>query len=116
MAADPTRFDLVIVGTPVWNASVSAPIRTFLGKYSGHLRHVAFFLSYGGRGSRRAFRQMERLAGGRPVATLAVREAIIDHGRLENEAQAFVDEIRAELRGEVTGRARAEGLRSAAAS
>jgi flavodoxin len=30
MRRDPNDYDVVVVGTPVWNASVSAPVRTFL--------------------------------------------------------------------------------------
>jgi hypothetical protein len=29
MNTDPNDYDLVLVGTPVWNASVSTPVRTY---------------------------------------------------------------------------------------
>jgi flavodoxin len=94
LVADPNRYDLVVIGTPVWNASVSAPVRTFL-EGAGRLHRVAFFLSHGGRGSARVFRQMARLAGTKPVATLAVRERAIWRGRIGSELQTFVDRVRA---------------------
>jgi flavodoxin len=97
---DPADYDLVIVGGPVWNASVSAPVRTFLELHSGKLRRVAFFVSYGGMGSRRVFRQMGRLAGTRALAMLAVREKTIDHGQLKDKVDPFVEEIRMELKAE----------------
>jgi flavodoxin len=97
---DPADYDLVIVGTPVWNASVSVPVRTFLELYSGKLRHVAFFLSHGGTGRRRVFRQMERLAGAKPLAKLAVREKTVDHGELKSNVDPFVEEVRTELKTE----------------
>jgi flavodoxin len=97
---DLADYDLVIVGSPVWNASVSGPVRTFFELHSRKLRRVAFFLSYGGTGSRRVFRQMERLARTRPLATLAVREKTIDHGRLKDKVDPFVERIRMELKAE----------------
>jgi len=97
LGTDPEPYDLVIVGTPVWNASVSAPVRTFLKQHSGRLHRVAFFLSHGSSGRRRVFAQMERLAGTRPLATMAVREAAIRRHRFDLDVQRFVDEIRAAL-------------------
>lgn len=102
LKVDPTDYDLVIVGTPVWNASVSAPVRTFLEVYSGRLRRVAFFLSYGGSGKGRVFRQMERLAGTKPLTKLAVRERTIDHDRLKGRLEPFVEDVRTELKAEAS--------------
>jgi len=65
---DPSAYDLVIVGTPIWNASPSAAIRTYLTASHGRLKNVAFFCTYGGRGSRRAFRQMRDACARRPVS------------------------------------------------
>lgn len=110
MTVNPADYDLVIVGTPVWNASVSAPVRAFFERYSGRLARVAFFLSYGGTGRRRVFHQMGRLARARPLATLAVREATIDHKRFDDEVHAFVEEVRTELQAEARS-ARESGIR-----
>lgn len=35
---NPADYDLVVVGTPVWSASISTPIRTWLEEHVGHLR------------------------------------------------------------------------------
>lgn len=37
---NPAEYELVIVGTPVWNGSVSAPIRTWLQDWAGRLPHA----------------------------------------------------------------------------
>ena len=38
---DLAAFDLVVIGTPVWRASVSSPVRTFLEAHAGHVsRHA----------------------------------------------------------------------------
>lgn len=98
LKADPLQYDLVIVGTPVWDAAVSAPVRAFLRDYGGQLHRVAFFLTYGGSGARRVFRQMRRLAGRKPLATLAVREVAVRRYQFEDDARRFVNDLREESR------------------
>src|SRR5262245_61498729 len=39
-------YDLVIVGTPVWNASVATPVRAYLEANGDRIRRVAFFCSH----------------------------------------------------------------------
>src|SRR6478752_7099448 len=34
---DPAAYDVVLIGTPVWNASVSAPVRRFLEEHGRKL-------------------------------------------------------------------------------
>ena len=71
---DPRDYDLVVLGTPVWASNMSSPMRAYLGAARGRLPRVAFFCTMGGRGDERAFLEMEKLAGARPVAVLALRE------------------------------------------
>jgi flavodoxin len=63
MNTDPASYDLVVVGTPVWAWSVSSPVRSYLAAYRGHLPDIAFFCTMGGRGSERAFEEMQAIAG-----------------------------------------------------
>lgn len=88
---DPTQYDLVIVGTPIWGASVSSPVRSYLEAHRNELRTVAFFCTEGGRGDQRAFAQMADLCGVAPIATLAVRQSA-----LEDSARA-VERFAAEI-------------------
>jgi flavodoxin len=93
---DLSQYDLVVVGTPVWNASVSSPVRAFLTRNRGQLKRVAFFCTMGGRGAERAFREMERASGRRPADVLVVREHDLrgDWGR---SIDRFVREVRSVL-------------------
>ncbi|HOX07876.1 MAG TPA: flavodoxin [Planctomycetota bacterium] len=74
LAFDPAAYDLVVLGTPVWAWTMASPVRTFLTEQAAKLKGVAFFCTQGGSGAERAFRQMEELAGRKPVATLALLE------------------------------------------
>jgi menaquinone-dependent protoporphyrinogen IX oxidase len=69
---DPSSFDLVVIGTPVWAWSVSSPVRSYLSANKDRLPAVAFFCSLGGAGSETAFAQMQGIVGKRPRATCAI--------------------------------------------
>jgi hypothetical protein len=87
---DPSRYDLVILGTPVWYWSLSAPVRSFLASQSRRLAKVAFFVTEGGSGERRVFRQMAEVAGTQPVATLAVTQRDVESGQASRAIDHFV--------------------------
>ena len=93
---DLRAYDLVVVGTPVWNMNVSSPVRAFLVRNRGDLPRVAFFCTCGGRGGERAFREMTKACGKSPTDVLVLRE-----GDLKRDwspaVERFVREIRATL-------------------
>ena len=70
---DPSEYDLVVVGTPVWCGSLTPPVRAYLSKYRKALPQVAFFCTAGDPAKFRAFEQMRKIAGKAPAATLAVK-------------------------------------------
>jgi flavodoxin len=90
LAKSPADYDIVIVGTPVWNASVSTPVRTFLTLYKNALPEVAFFCTYGGRGSERAFAQMAGILGRAPRATVAIRDAEMETELAKARLREFI--------------------------
>jgi flavodoxin len=87
---DPANYDLVLVGSPVWYASVSSPVRSYLSRYRDRLRNVAFFCTCGGTGAPRALRHMAKACGRPPLATLVVRAAHAQSGAWEGAAAAFL--------------------------
>ena len=95
---DPFPYDVVVVGTPVWVSSISAPVREYLSQKAGAIRHAAFFLTLGGSGAKSVFRQMEELCGTAPVALLSVREIDLEPGRGVPNVEAFAEEVSEWLR------------------
>jgi flavodoxin len=92
---DPAAFDLVIIGTPVWQVSIASPVRTYLRDHAAKLRQVAFFCTLGGMGSRYVFREMEELCGKVPLATLARTERQLASADLADAVKAFAAQLRA---------------------
>lgn len=80
-AKDPSGYDLVVVGTPIWAWTVSAPVRAYLSKNRDKLKKVAFFCTGINRGT--TFSEMEALCGKRPVATLLVEEKEAAGGKFD---------------------------------
>jgi flavodoxin len=88
---DPSAYDLVLIGTPIWNASVSAPIRTYLEANRDRMKQVAFFCTHGSSGSARVLRQLEQLAAKAPVATLVLRTSHVHYEDIDRRLHDFVD-------------------------
>jgi flavodoxin len=74
----PSDYDLVVIGSPIWNISLSSPVRTYIRQHRREIKDAAFFCTCGGSGAARVFEQMAEESGQRPVALLAVREAELD--------------------------------------
>jgi menaquinone-dependent protoporphyrinogen IX oxidase len=95
LTRDPGVYDLIVVGTPIWNASLSTPVRTFLQDQKAKLHDVAFFCTMGRMGSARVFEQMQRESGRLPVAKLALAEYQLHSPDLPTMIRSFVYRVRA---------------------
>jgi hypothetical protein len=95
---DPADYDVVVVATPVWAQSVSPPVRTYLWHERARLPQVAFVATEGAIGDERAFEQMKTLAGRAPVATLAVRDRVVEKGAPRGEVARFAEAVLAGVR------------------
>lgn len=81
--SDPTAFDLVVIGTPVWAATCAPAVRTFCAQFAGKLPRVAFVATMGGSGAVGAFKAMQACCGAVPVATLTLTDKAIRKGDAE---------------------------------
>jgi flavodoxin len=89
---DPSKYDVVIIGTPVWAYKMSCAVRTYLTQNKGKIKKAAFFCTYGGSGEEATYKDMEELVGA-PVATLGLktREVLSDDlsGKIADFARNF---------------------------
>jgi flavodoxin len=91
---DPSTYDLIVVGTPVWAWSVSSPVRAYIIENKAKFPALAFFCTLGGAGSDNAFAQMQDLAGKSPVACLSVTARDLASGDDRARLSAFVESLR----------------------
>jgi flavodoxin len=96
---DLRSYDLVLIGSPVWDRSVSTPVRTYLGDHAAELPNVAFFLTFGGDGKEQAFSQMSALSGKAPLATLALTQEQMLHDTPVEAVARFVEGLVLQLGG-----------------
>ncbi|GAH72917.1 unnamed protein product, partial [marine sediment metagenome] len=91
--SDPSSYELVIIGTPVWAWTMSPAIRTYITEQKGKLGEVAFFLTTGGSGMESTFSHMEELCGKAPRARLGLKAKEVLKGDPTERIRAFVDEL-----------------------
>ncbi len=80
---NPKDFDLVVIGTPMWEG-VTPAVRAYLSLYSSKFKKVAFFATFNA-SAENAFYVMEKLSKKKPIATLEIQDRQIhvkDHKRM----------------------------------
>jgi flavodoxin len=69
---DPSNYDLIILGTPVWMGKLSSPMRSYIIKEKSKFQKVAFFCTESSTGASTVFKTMAQLCAKQPIATLEV--------------------------------------------
>jgi hypothetical protein len=94
---DPSTYDLVVIGTPVWVGTMSSPVRSYLFKHAGHLRRCAFFSVMGGRGGEDTVREMQLACGAMDAPTCVLTQSEVENGLYEEKCAPFVRSLRDEI-------------------
>jgi len=89
-AKDPSDYDVVIAGTPIWSFTVSSPVRTYLLQNKGKFKKLAFYCMSDGSGGGRAFKEMERVCGVKLAATLEMTSREISSGVHKEKIKQFL--------------------------
>jgi flavodoxin len=91
---DPSAYDLVIIGTPVWNNTISTPIRTYISMKKDKIANAAFFITQGRKESD-ALDVMQKVMAKEPKATLQlIRVNGLDEAEYEKKVEDFVTKVR----------------------
>lgn len=93
--ADPARYDLVILGTPVWASRASTPITTFIAAHKLRLKHVAFFCTQIGEGGDKVMAELTDTCGRSPVATLILSAPQIQSHTSADYLERFLESLEA---------------------
>jgi len=90
---DLSEYDLVVVGTPVWAARLSSPVREYLSQQSASLKRVAFFSTQGGIGGKWALQNMAKVCGQWPIARMIISTRQLNTPVAEEKIAKFMSEI-----------------------
>lgn len=92
---EPKDYDLVVIGTPVWAWNLTPAVRAFLTVYKDDIKKVSFFATEGGSGHEKAFKNMEIIAGKRPVATAFwMEKEVKDPEKMREKISVYVTDIK----------------------
>jgi len=89
---DPSKYDLVVIGTPVWGWNMSSPIRTYIS--NNKFKKVAFFCTMSCSGAKKIFKDMEELCKSKPVAQLQLIATEVKSGRFSDKIKKFIASIK----------------------
>ena len=92
-ARDPSLYELLILGGPVWAGRIAAPVRSYARKYGSRASRVAFFCTQGGNGADEAFAELAALCGRPPETVLAIPAASLASKSHSSELQRFIAEL-----------------------
>lgn len=65
---DPSKYDLVILGTPVWAGNITPALRTYLNLFKGSFKKLAFFTTSGGRDYGKLSEKVANITGIKPMS------------------------------------------------
>jgi flavodoxin len=89
---DPSLYDMVILGTPIWAGTLSSATRTYIVNNKSKFEQVAFFCTNGS-GGQQLFAEMEALCERRPVSTLALPQTEVKKGVYQDKLRQFVERL-----------------------
>jgi len=87
---NPTDYDMIIIGTPVWAFNFSPPIRSLLTKCKITGKKIAFFCSCGGMPGKTIPNMKELLTGNEFVGEKIFINALKNKEKTEKDAIEFV--------------------------
>ncbi|MBE6510622.1 MAG: flavodoxin [Methanobrevibacter millerae] len=77
---DPSNYDVVYLGVPVWAGKAANPLISYIKQNEGKFNNVKFFVTAGSSGFESAFKQMEEFVGKAPLKTLALTTKQVKKG------------------------------------
>lgn len=87
---DPSVYDLVIIGTPVWAFNISSPVRTYLEQKKKSINAAAFFVTCTASGGKKVLQDMTNLYGKKASALLEIKEEDIKSGKYLEKVKQFI--------------------------
>lgn len=95
---DPSRYELTLIGTPVWAWQITPAVRAYLEQMHGKLRNVAFFVTSGDTDVERVNPAFTSVAGQEPIARVGFNEKELrDRPVYESRLTRFVNEMEAAM-------------------
>jgi flavodoxin len=86
---NPEKYDLVVIGTPVWAGTITPAVRAYLTTYN--FKKVAFFSTFGG-SIGKTFEEMERISK-KPVSAFGIKGRDLKTEETKKDLKRFCEEL-----------------------
>jgi menaquinone-dependent protoporphyrinogen IX oxidase len=91
--SDLSKYDLVVVGTPVWASHFATPVKTFLKQNYTKINKIAVFAVSAGEGQNKAAQDVEAEVLKKPAAQTIISGKDIRSGMLDFKIKEFKELI-----------------------
>ncbi len=98
---DPRKYDLLIIGTPLWAGRMSSPVRAYLQRFPTGLPPVALVCTASGGSAEDASSDLERTFAIEPLAAICLSEEEADDPRSIVNLRIFIDDVRKRMERQV---------------
>ncbi|HWS48845.1 MAG TPA: hypothetical protein VN174_02255 [Candidatus Methanoperedens sp.] len=88
---NPSNYDLVIVGTPVWAGSSTPAFRTYLTENKNIIKKAAVFVTSGGDTVAKTVTVFEKITGKNCLASVGWTNAEINQNNIDTKLNNFVN-------------------------
>lgn len=94
---NPSSYDIVIIGTPVWASTISTPILTYVEKFKDNFKNVSFFFTQAGNGKNKVFKDLISLSEKAPLAVTGIYGEDFKLKSLSSKVDEFIRQIKQKL-------------------
>ena len=91
ISKNPSDYDLIIIGTPVWASNMATPIYTYLEKYHAQIKNIACFCTCISGGYEKTLEKMSKVSGKTPLSTMYLTKKDIE--KPEDKITTFINNI-----------------------
>ena len=91
---DPEKYDLIIIGTPIWAGNMASPVRAYIFQNNENIDNIAFFCTMQRNNNKKIFLEMERVSESNPLACLALTSKEIKQEKHIKKVKEFINEIK----------------------
>lgn len=88
---DPSNYDVVYLGVPVWAGKSATPMISYIKENEGKFNEVKFFVTAGSTGFEGTFKQMEKFVGKAPQKTLALTTKEVKKDEFADRLESFIE-------------------------
>ena len=94
----PSNYDIVVLGSPVWNKRITPAMRTYLKKSNFPNSEIAFFNTNDSDEAQNTFGTMKDLLGGKePISTLVLSKVLENKKESEKRIEEWCGEIKSQM-------------------